>query len=105
MTLEAKMARLDDAGVDRTNRDFVDLFAFHAEEVGDADDRSLARLAVPRIVAGAVRRVKPHRLEPGMPLRTYPVLLGNFALEEMHLQTIRRQGREALGVHCCDADA
>ena len=36
VTLEAKMARLDDAGMDRTDGDFMDLFARHLEEVGHA---------------------------------------------------------------------
>ena len=37
MALEAEMSGLDDAGVNRANRDLVDLFAFNPEEVGDAD--------------------------------------------------------------------
>ena len=36
VALEAKMARLDDAGVDRADGDFMDLFARHLEEVGHA---------------------------------------------------------------------
>ena len=36
VTLEAKMAGLDDAGMDRTDRHFMDLLARHLEEVGDA---------------------------------------------------------------------
>ncbi len=37
MALEAEMPRLDDPGVNRANRDLVDLFAFNPEKVGDAD--------------------------------------------------------------------
>ena len=38
VALEAEMSRLDDAGVNRTDRDLVDLFAFDPEEVRDADN-------------------------------------------------------------------
>ena len=37
VALEAEVPRLDDAGVDRTDRDLVDLLAFDAVEVGHAD--------------------------------------------------------------------
>ena len=37
VALEAEMSRLDDAGVNRADRDLVDLLAFDPEEVGDAD--------------------------------------------------------------------
>ena len=37
VALEAEMSRLDDAGVNRADRDLVDLLAFNPEEVGDAD--------------------------------------------------------------------
>ena len=37
VALEAEMPRLDDAGVDRADRDLVDLLPLDAEEVGDAD--------------------------------------------------------------------
>ena len=39
VALEAEVPRLDDAGVDRADRHLVDLLAFDAVEVGDADDR------------------------------------------------------------------
>ncbi len=48
VALEAEVPRLDDAGVDRADRDLVDLLALDAVEVGDADDRGFARLAGPR---------------------------------------------------------
>ena len=37
VALEAEVARLDDAGVHRADRDLVDLLALDAEEVRDAD--------------------------------------------------------------------
>ena len=37
VALEAEVPRLDDAGVDRADRDLVDLLALDAVEVGDAD--------------------------------------------------------------------
>ena len=37
VALEAEVARLDDSGMHRADRDLVDLLAFHGEEVGHAD--------------------------------------------------------------------
>ena len=55
VALEAEMARLDHAGVHGPDRDLVDLVAFDAEEVGDADRRG---------GTAARRGLEPHRLEP-----------------------------------------
>ena len=85
MALEAEMPRFDHAGVNRTDRDLVDLFAFNPEKVRDADHRSLARSPAPRVVAGAVRAMKANRLEPGMAFGTEPVLLGQLPLEKVRL--------------------
>ena len=52
--LETEMARLDDAGVDRADRDFVNLAAVHAKEFA---------------VGGRVAVCPPHRLEPRMAFR------------------------------------
>ena len=95
VALEAEMPRLDDAGVDRADRDLVDLLALDAVEVGDADDRGLARLPAPGVVARAVRGVEADRLEPGMPLGTDAVLLGDLPLEEVDLRAVGRQRGEA----------
>ena len=83
MALEPEMSRLDDTGVNRADRDLVDLVSFNSEEVGDADQWVLVWPPAPRVVAGAVRTVKANRLEPGMAFGTEPVLLGHFALEEV----------------------
>ena len=94
MALEAEVPRFDDAGVNGTDRDLVDLLAFDAEKIRDADDRSFVRLPAPRVVAGAIRAMEANRLEPGMPLGTDPVLLGKFPLEEVDLRAVGRQRRE-----------
>ena len=41
VALEAEVARLDDAGVNRPDRDLVNLLPFDPEKIGDADDRML----------------------------------------------------------------
>ncbi len=105
VALEAEMPRFDDAGVNGTDRDFVNLLAFDPEKVGDADDGLFARLPVPGIVAGAVRGVKANRLEPGMPFGTDPVLLGEFPLEEVDLGTVRGQRWKTVRVQSRLADA
>ena len=104
VALEPEMPRLDDAGVDRADRDLVDLLALDAEEVGDADDRRFARLAGPTRRARTVRGVEPDRLEPGMSLGTDPVLLGDLPLEEVGLRAIGGQRREAVRVEGRPAD-
>ena len=48
VALEAEVPRLDDAGVNRTDRDLVDFFPFDPEKIRDADDRSFARPSCPR---------------------------------------------------------
>ena len=105
VALEAEMPRLDDAGVNRADRDLVDLLAFDPEKVGDADDRGLARLPAPRVVAGAVRAMKANRLEPGMAFGTDPVLLGELPLEEVDLRAVGRQRGKPVRVQRRLADA
>ena len=51
VALEAEMARLDDAGMDRADGHFMDLLARHLEEVGHA---------------AGLRAGKANRLQPGM---------------------------------------
>jgi hypothetical protein len=49
VALEAEVAGLDDAGVDRADGDLVDLLAFHAEEVGHAGNRVAVRGTAPGV--------------------------------------------------------
>src|SRR5260221_1212941 len=104
VTLEAKMPRLDDPGMHRADRHFVNLFTLDAEEIGDADEGRFAGLAAPSIVAGAIRRVKAHRPKPRVPFRPHAELLGNLTLEEMHLRAVWRERREAVAIQCRLAD-
>src|SRR5262249_25741170 len=83
VALETEMARLDNAGVNRTDRDLVDFLPLDAVEVGDADDGGLARRPAPDVVAGTVRGVKANGLEPGVTIRAYAVLLGDLPLEQV----------------------
>ena len=48
VALEAEVARLDDAGVDRPDGDLVDLLALDPEEVGHARQDRVARPRDPR---------------------------------------------------------
>ena len=68
VALEAEMARLDDAGVHRPDRDLVDLLALDPEEVGDAgqDGGSPVRDQTHR--QSGIVRVEAHRLEPRVAL-------------------------------------
>ncbi len=96
VALEAEMPRLDDTGVDRTNRHFVDLVPLDTVEIGDADNRGLVRLPSPRIVARPIGSMEPHRLEPRVAFRADAILLGDLPLEEMHLRAVRRHRGELL---------
>src|SRR5437870_5670957 len=96
VALEPEMSRLDDAGVDGADGHLMDLLPLDAIVFHDAYDWSLAWLSVPGIVVRPVGSVKANRLEPGVALRTDPVLLGDFPLEEMDLRAIRRHGRKTV---------
>jgi hypothetical protein len=98
VALETEMSWLDDAGVDRTDRDLVNLLSFHSVKIGHTDDGRFIVPPAPRIVAGTVGAVEPNWLEPGMSPGTYPILLGNFPLKEMHLRAVRCQGRKTIRV-------
>src|SRR5436190_17234060 len=76
VALEAEMARLDDAGVDRADRDFVDLFTANAVEVGYADLRRLVAVRCRR----PERRLEADRLQPRVSLRDDAELFGDFPL-------------------------
>ena len=79
VAIEAKMPGLDDAGVDRADRDFMDFGAGHLEEIGLAD-------------GGAGRR-EADRLQPRMAVRIDAPLLMDLALEMVRRRAIRRQRR------------
>src|SRR5205807_8088371 len=88
VALEAEVARLDHSGVHRTHRDLVHLLAFHAIEVHHSALRVLALRPSPG-------RREAHRLQPGMALGAHLPLLGDLALEEMHLRALAGQRTEA----------
>jgi hypothetical protein len=74
VALETKVSRLDDPGVHRADRDFVDLVAVHPEEVRRARSRACPE--------------EPDRLEPGVPLRDEGKTLGDLPLEEVRLRAL-----------------
>jgi len=76
VALKAEVPRLDYACVYRPDSHFVNLFAVHVEEVGDAD--------------GFAAR-KANWLEPRMPLRLDVALLGQLALEQVGRGAVGRQ--------------
>jgi hypothetical protein len=87
--LKPEVPGLDDAGVDGTDGDLMYLLAAHLKEwVGLPVERpEVARQS------GVIRWVPPNRLEPRMPGGYDGALLGNLALEEVRLETIRRERR------------
>ena len=92
VTLEAKVAGLDNSGVHRADSNFVDLFPGHREEIGDTGNWCRRQA-----VAGAVGRVKSNRLQPGMSFWMNVPLLGDLALEPMSLRAFERQGMDTTG--------
>jgi hypothetical protein len=83
VALEPEVPRLDHAGVDRTDRDLVDLAALDRVVVGDPDGR---RLTSPRPPG----RLEPNGLEPWVAVRRHSPLLGELALEQVNLWTLGR---------------
>ena len=77
--LEAEMARLDDAGVNGTDRDFVNFAAIHAKEFA---------------VGGRVAVCPPHGFEPRVALRFEAVLLPDLALKHVRLRVRRSERRD-----------
>ncbi len=100
VTLEAEVPGLDDAGVDGPDRDLVDLMALDAEEIGsgrrDGGLDDLGSRPRPGVVSRAIGPVEPDRLEPGVPARDQPPLLGDLPLEPVGLGAVGRQGRVAV---------
>ena len=85
------MSRLDDAGVNRADRDFVNFVPGHLEEIRDTCRYGNFRRAVPGVVPCAVGMMEPNRFQPRMAFRMNAPLLGDFAFEPMRLRTGRRQ--------------
>src|SRR5258708_7241189 len=94
VTLETEVPRFDDAGVDWSNRDLVDLVTLNAEKVSDA-----GQFRSEDTPAGAPRSVKTNGLEPGVPDRQQAVLLGNLALEQLNLRAFDRDRRKGVAEH------
>ena len=90
VALEAEVSRLDDAGVDGTDGDLVDLVPLDAVEVHHADDG--ARLCLRSWPASSALTVAWKRtgLSQGWPSGADPPLLGDFPLEEVDLRAVGR---------------
>ncbi len=97
------MPRLDDTRVHRAHGNFVDLFAFHAEERCLAHGGSgrtrpscapAARAAERPCARRGPRRVA-HRLQPRMSLGQRVVLLRDLPLEEVRRRAVRRSDGQA----------
>src|SRR5580692_4771800 len=91
VALEAEAARFDHAGMHRADCNLVDLSAINLKVVDLARHDRLIVSPAPGVVAAPVRVVEPDRLEPGMPLRNHPPLLGDLALEPVCLGALRRE--------------
>jgi hypothetical protein len=78
VTLKTEMARLNNARVNRPDRDFVNLAAFDAKE-----------FSIRRMIAV----LPPHRLQPRKTFGHQAVLFPNFALEQMRLRMQQRERR------------
>src|SRR5438876_2102742 len=98
VALEAKVPRLNDAGMNRADGHLVDLLSPDAVVVGNSNRRSFARAPAPGIVARAIAGMKAHRLEPGMPLGADTVLFADFPLKQVNLRALRRERGEAVGL-------
>src|SRR5262249_12095667 len=89
VTLETKVPRLDDTGMDRPDSDLVDLLPFHAIKIGHADYGRSAGVGGTRLI----RRLKANRFQPGMPFGEGAGLFSPLPLQAMNLRTNRRQRR------------
>ena len=87
--LEAEVRRLDNAGVDRTDRDLVHLLAVDAKErVGfgvEDEGRAPGRTVI--------RQMATQGFEPRVPVGHHGTLLRNLALEGVCLGTVWSEGR------------
>jgi hypothetical protein len=100
VALEAEVAGLDDAGVHRPDRDLVDRLALDAAELAHADHGTLAGLAPEAEGAGSrgERLEEAQRVEIGVAEGLDAVLLGDLALEQVHLRGARRERAEEAAV-------
>src|SRR6185503_15599835 len=89
VTLKPEVTGLDHTGVDRADRDLVNLVALDPVELGDADPGP--RLPGRRAGDG---RLEPDRLEPRMADRHHARLLPDLALEQVDLGADRRDRRK-----------
>ena len=88
MALETEVPRLDDTGVNGTDRHLVDLLAFDAEEVGASPiGGEASRPGQAPVIAGW----NLHRFEPGMSLGHHVPLLRDLPLEQVCRRALRRQ--------------
>ena len=81
VALKAEVSRLDDPGVHGADGHLVHLLALDAIEVGHAYRGDLVRVPP--------RGLKAHRLEPWVSRRNDAPQLGELALEQVHLGTLR----------------
>jgi hypothetical protein len=105
VTLKVKVPRLNDSGVDWADGDLVDFLSLDSVIIGIARHGDLVRLPTPGIVTRAVGRVETHRFQPGMTFGSDAELLGDLALEEMDLGTIRSERWEVVKIQGRPADA
>src|SRR5262245_56098846 len=96
VALKPEVAGLDDASVNGSDRDFMDLFARDCEERRDRRNYRLASVPTPGIAPGPPRLVIPERLPPGVSVRAHGPLLRDLALEVGDLRARLRHRRECI---------
>jgi hypothetical protein len=94
VALKAEVPRFDDPGMNRPDRDLVNLFASNLVVVHHTNNRFHSRQSAPRIVTGAVGRVETHGFEPGVTLGNESELLGDFPLEQVNLRAAWSERKE-----------
>ena len=104
VALEAEVPGLDDPGVDRADRHLVDLVALHAVEVRHADQGGFAARSREGLMAGPLGSVVANRLEPRVAARAQAELLGDLALEQVHLGAGGGQRLERVALHAGPAE-
>src|SRR5438128_633521 len=91
------MARLNDAGMHRSDGHFMDFIALHPIKVRYTHGRIL--VSAPGIVTRAIGFVKTEWLEPRMAFRAQAPLLGDLALKRLNLRALRSQGGKRFAGH------
>jgi hypothetical protein len=103
--LEPEMARLNDTGVDRSDGDFVYLFALDPEKIHHRWEDVTAGRAIPGVGAGGLP-VKPNGLEPWVADGEDAPLLGYLAFKKVRLCGLRGQrGIGLVGGRADDGDS